>query len=109
VPDELANAFAEVARERIHVPMVKVKGIVEVRCNKPHGVKIIKEAFSSAKKAEKSRDTKLRFYVIAAPKYCLEILADNYKRAEDVLQKVAQDIVANIDKAGGHGTFRREK
>jgi translation initiation factor 2 subunit 1 len=109
VPEDLANAFVEVAQERIHVQMVKVKGIAEISCMKPNGVKIIKEAFANAKKAEKSKDAKLRFYVVAAPKYCIEAFSDNYKCAEDVLQRVAQSVVSNIDKAGGHGIFRREK
>ncbi|MEM2118955.1 MAG: translation initiation factor IF-2 subunit alpha [Candidatus Bathyarchaeia archaeon] len=109
VPEQLATVFAEVAQERIKVPMVKVKGIVEVSCMKPNGVKIIKEAFLNAKKTEKTRDTKLRFYVVAAPKYAIEVMADNYKRAEDTLQKVAQNVISNIEKAGGHGAFRREK
>jgi translation initiation factor 2 subunit 1 len=109
VPEEIATAIAEIAKERMHVPMVKVKGIVELRCMKPKGVKIIKEAFLNAKKAEKSREAKLRFYVIAAPKYCVEVMAENYKQAEAVLQKVAENVVSNVVKAGGQGIFRREK
>jgi translation initiation factor 2 subunit 1 len=109
VPEELANAFTEVGQERIHVSMVKVKGTVEVSCDKPNGVKIIQEAFLNAKKAEKSRDAKLRFYVVATPKYAIEVLADNYKHAEEVLQKVAENVVSNVNKAGGHGVFKREK
>jgi len=109
VSEELAPALAEVVKERIRVPMVKVKGMVELRCAKPNGVKIIKEAFSTAKKAEKSRDAKLRFYVVATPKYCIEVLAENYKYAEDILQRVAQNIVSNVVKAGGQGAFKREK
>ncbi len=109
VPDELAAALAEVAKERIRVPMVKVKGIVELRCMKPNGVKIIKKAFLKAKKAEKSRDAKLRFYVVATPKYRIEVLAENYKHAEAVLQRVAENVVSNVVKAGGQGVFRREK
>jgi len=109
VPEELANAFFVVGQERIRVPMVRIKGTVEVSCIKPNGVKIIKDAFLNAKKAEKSRDTKLRFYVVAAPKYCIEVLADNYKRAEDVFQKTAENVVLSVEKAGGHGVFRREK
>jgi len=109
VPEEIAKTIAEVAQERIHVPMVKVKGTIEVRCMKPNGVKIIKEAFVNAKKSEKLGNTKLRFYVIAAPKYNIEVLAEDYKRAEDTLQKVAQNVVSNVVKAGGQGTFRREK
>jgi translation initiation factor 2 subunit 1 len=109
VPKEIAEAIVEVATERIHVPMVKVKGVVELRCMKPNGVRVIKDAFSAAKKAEKSRDVKLRFYVAAAPKYNVEVLADNYKRAEEVFQEVTQNIVSFVEKAGGQGSSRREK
>jgi len=109
VPEEIATAIAEIAKERMHVPMVKVKGIVELRCMKPKGVKIIKEAFLNAKKAEKSRDAKLRFYVVAAPKYCIEVMAENYKHAEAILQKVGENVVSSVVKAGGQGVFKREK
>jgi translation initiation factor 2 subunit 1 len=109
VPESLAKAFAEVAEERIHVKMVKVKGTLEIRCMKPNGVKIIKDSFLDAKKAEKTKDADVRFYVVAAPNYNVEVLAENYKRAEEVLQKVAQSVVSNVVKAGGQGTFRREK
>src|SRR3990170_312869 len=109
VPEDLAKAFVEVASERIHVKRVKVKGVLEIRCLKPNGVKLIKEAFLDAKKAEKAKDADVRFYVIAAPRYSVEALAENYKRAEEVLQKVSQSVIANITKAGGQGSFRREK
>lgn len=109
VPENLAKAFAEVAEERIRLKMVKVKGTLEIRCMKPNGVKIIKDSFINAKKTEKPKDADVRFYVIAAPKYSVEVSAENYKRAEEVLQKISQSVVSNIVKAGGHGTFRREK
>ena len=108
VPEDLATVFAQVAQERIHVKLVKVKGVLELRCPKPNGVKIIKEAFTKAK-AEKTKDATVTFYVIAAPKYSIEAAAENYKRAEDVLQKVANSVVSNITNVGGQGTFRREK
>jgi translation initiation factor 2 subunit 1 len=109
VPEDLTTVIVEIAKERMHVPMVKVKGVVELRTTNPQGVKIIKEAFLNAKKAEKSREGKVRFYVIAAPKYCIEVMAENYKSAEAVLQRVSENIISNIDKAGGQGVFRREK
>lgn len=109
VPEELATVLAKVAKEKIRLPMVKVKGIVELRCVKPDGVKVIKEAFLHAKKAERSREADLRFYVVAAPRYCIEVSAENYKGAEAVLQRVAENIVSNVVKAGGQGVFKREK
>ena len=108
VPENIAKAFSQVAQERIHVKMVKVKGVLEVRCKKPNGVKLIKETFKTTKK-EKIKDANIKFYVIAAPKYSIEVLAENYKRAEEVLQKTADNVVTNITKVGGQGTFRREK
>jgi len=108
IEESLAKAFAEVAQERIRPKLVKVRGQLEIRCMKPNGVKIIKEAFSKGK-AEKLKDASVTFYVIAAPKYHMEAAAENYKRAEDVLQKVANNVVTYIAKAGGQGTFRREK
>jgi translation initiation factor 2 subunit 1 len=109
ISETLASAIAEIAKERIRVPMVKVKGTVEISCSKPNGVKIIKEAFLNAKKTEKTRDAKLRFYVVAAPKYCVEVMAENYKHAEAILQRVAENVISNVIKAGGQGVFRREK
>jgi len=108
VPEDIAKAFSEVAQERIHVKLVKVRGVLEIRVVKPNGVRVIKEAFHKAK-TEKIKDAKLTFYVIAAPKYSLEVQAENYKRAEDVMQKTADNIVNYIVKAGGQGSFRREK
>lgn len=109
VSEDLAKAFVEVASERIHVKLVKVKGILEIRCLKPNGVKLIKDAFLSAKKTEKTKGAEVRFYVVAAPKYSVEASAENWKRAEEVLQKVSQAVITNIEKAGGQGTFKREK
>jgi translation initiation factor 2 subunit 1 len=108
VPENIATVFAEVGEDRIHIKMVKVKGVLEIRCMKPNGVKVIKEAFAAAK-TEKLRVASVKFYVIAAPKYSIEARAENYKKAEEVFQKAAQSVVSNIIKAGGQGTFRREK
>jgi translation initiation factor 2 subunit 1 len=106
IPENLAKAFTEVAEERIRIKMVKVKGVLEIRCMTPNGVKIIKDTFL---KAEKTKDTDVRFYVKAAPKYSVKVSAEKYKRAEEVLQEVSQSVVGNKVKAGGQGKFRREK
>ena len=109
VPEDIAKVFSEVAKERIHVKLVKVRGTLEIRCLKPNGVKIIKDAFLNGKEAEKTEDSDVRFYVIAAPKYSVEVSAPDWKRAEEVLQKVAESVVTNVTKAGGTGSFKREK
>ncbi len=109
IPEDLAKVLAQVAEERIKIKMVKAKGVLEVRCPKPNGVKCIQDAFLGAKKAQKTKDTKIEFSVIAAPKYSVEVSADNWKRAEEVLEKVSQSVVENITNAGGIGELKRTK
>jgi translation initiation factor 2 subunit 1 len=109
IPEDLAKVIAQVAEERIKIKTVKVRGIIEVRCMKPNGVRCIQESFSEAKKAQEAKDAKIEFSVIAAPKYSVEVTADNWKRAEEVLDKVSENVVDNVTKSGGHGSFKREK
>jgi translation initiation factor 2 subunit 1 len=109
IPEDIAKAFVLVAEERIRIKLVKVRGVLEARCPKPNGVKYIQDAFIDAKKSQKAKDAKIEFCVIAAPRYSVEVAADNWKRAEEILDKVSQTVVTNITKAGGHGSFKREK
>jgi translation initiation factor 2 subunit 1 len=109
IPEDIAKTFAQVAEERIRIKLVSVKGILEIRCMKPNGVKCIQNAFVSAKKAQKAKDAKIEFFVIAAPRYSVEVSADNWKHAEELLDEVSQNVVTNITKAGGTGSFKREK
>jgi translation initiation factor 2 subunit 1 len=109
VPENLAKVFAKVAEDRIQMKIVKVKGAIEIRCMKPNGVRLLKDAFLNAQKAERTKDADVHFYVIAAPKYGVEVSAENYKRAEEILQKASQSVVSNIVNTGGKGAFKREK
>jgi translation initiation factor 2 subunit 1 len=109
IPEDLAKVIAQVAEERIKIKLVKVRGVLEVRCMKPNGVKCIKDAFTVAKQSQEVKDAKIEFCVIAAPKYSVEVSADNWKHAEEVLEKVSESVIANITEAGGHGSFKREK
>jgi translation initiation factor 2 subunit 1 len=109
IPEDIATAFAKVAEERIRIKMVKVRGTLEIRCMKPNGVKCIQNALIDTKKAQETKDAKIEFCVIAAPRYSVEISAENWKRAEELLEKVSQNVITKITKAGGHGSFKREK
>ncbi len=109
IPEDMAKSFAQIAEERIRIKLVQVKGTLEIRCMKPNGVKCIQEAFIEAKKAQKAKGAKIQFFVIAAPRYSVEVSADNWKRAGELLDEVSESVVTNITKAGGHGSFKRDK
>jgi translation initiation factor 2 subunit 1 len=109
IPEGLANVIVQVAEERIRVKMVKVRGVIKVRCMRPNGVRCIQEAFIGARESYGAKDVKIGFYVIAAPRYSVEVSADNWKRAEELFEEVCEGVVGNVIKAGGQGSFTREK
>jgi len=109
IPEDLVKIIVQVAEESIKIKTVKVRGVIEVRSINPNGVRCIQQAFNGAKKAQEAKDAKIEFSVIAAPKYSVEVSADNWKRAEEVLDKVSENVVKNITKTGGTGSFKREK
>jgi translation initiation factor 2 subunit 1 len=109
VPKDIATILAEIAKEKIKMPTVRVKGILELKCTKPNGVTIIREALLSAQRIKKPQGTIVKVYAVAAPKYRIEALAENYKDAETVLKIAAETALKNITNAGGQGNFEREK
>jgi len=109
LPKDVAAALAEVAKDKIRAPMLKIKGLLELQCVKPNGIVYIKEALLNAQKIEKPRDARIRVYAVAAPKYAVEVYAEDYKEAEKILQKAAETAIKTIIKAGGTGDFLRGK
>ncbi len=109
VPKDIAVTLEEIAKERISIQLVKVKGILELQCTKPNGAVLIKETLLKAQKIGESQGTHIRIYVVAPPKYRVEVSAEDYKSAEDALEKATNAALKNIAKIGGKGAFKREK
>jgi len=104
---ELAEALTEIAKEKIKITSVKVKGILNVTCTKPDGVLRIKRALTKAEKIRVPSGSNIRIYVVSPPKYRVDVTAKDYKTANAILQRVVQTAVQDIKKAGGEGTFER--
>ena len=109
VPENLATAITEVAKERIKISLVRVKGTLQLQCMKANGVIILREALLSAQEIEKPTEASVRVYSVAPPKYQIEVSAGDYKVAERLLDEAVQRTLKSITKAGGLGTFQREK
>ncbi len=108
VPKDIAIMIAEVAKEKIRLPRVKIKAILELQCVKPNGAALIREALLTTQKIEKPQGAGVRVYVVAPPKYRIEVLAGDYKEAERILEEAAETAIKNITKVGGQGVFKRE-
>lgn len=109
IPSDIAQALAELAKEKIRPPQVEIKGVLQLTSTKPDGVNIIKKALHAAQKTSIPNTAKIHIHTIAAPKYRLKVEAENYKHAETILRKASETAIKTITKAGGEGSFKREK
>jgi len=108
VNPEIAEILAEIAKEKIVVKRVTIQGIFELTSKNSRGVEEIKQAFDSAQQLADERDADIDVYSLGAPKYRLELTADNYKQAEVVMDDLVdstREIWADKD---GTFSFTRE-
>ena len=109
IDKDLAVTLQAIAKEKIQISLVSVKGILELKNPKPKGVLIIKETLQNAKEIGESEGADLTVYLVSPPKYRIVVSAEDYKSAESVLEKVTESALKTIAKSGGTGSFRREK
>jgi len=109
IPENIAATLEEIAKERIRISVVKITGLLELECTKPEGAVFIRDALVRAQNIKKSKGTEVRVYTVSPPNYRIEVLAEDYKKAEKLLQKAADTVLQTITKLGGQGTFKREK
>jgi translation initiation factor 2 subunit 1 len=104
---ELAEALTSVAKEKIRITSVKVKGSLSVTCTKPDGVLRIKKALIEAKRIKVPSGSSVKIYAVSPPKYRVEVTARDFKTANAILQRVSEVAVRGIKEAGGEGTFEK--
>ena len=109
IDKKLAVTLEEIAKEKIQISLVNVKGILKLQNPKPNGVLIIKDTLEHAKEVGEAEDAEVTVYLVSPPKYRIVVSAEDYKSAENVLEKATESALKFISKSGGTGSFKREK
>lgn len=105
VADEWVKVVYEVAKEHIELPVVKVSGKLELRSTHPRGVLHIKQSLLKSLEIAKKKGYNIRIYVVGTPLYGVEVVAEDYKRAESILKEVVDIALREIRAHGGSGNF----
>ena len=98
---EWIKVFTEVARENIVPPYVKISGYLELTTNAPDGIERIKKVL------QEIESENITVTYVGAPRYRVMVKAEDYKTAEDILQRVANRALEMFKKMGGEGEFHR--
>ena len=92
-----------VVAEKFRPPKVEIKGFFDLQTFQPNGVDIIKKILVSA---EKNTGTTILY--LGGGRYQIKLESDTYKNAEKILSKIEAEVLSEIKKQKGQGSFKRE-
>jgi translation initiation factor 2 subunit 1 len=90
VTKKISKVLAETAKDKIVVKGVTIQGIFEITSLESKGVENIRDALLESKKVAAEYDAAASLYSLGAPKYRIEVTADDYKAAEMALEKAVE-------------------
>ncbi len=108
IPAAWGDVITEIAKVYVEIPQVKIMGTVEIKCRASDGILQIKNALKSGIDAGKDDGIKVDINLIGSPKYRLELVGQNKKKAEAAIEKVSKSIISSIKKSGGQAKFHRK-
>lgn len=104
--EEMMKAIEEES-EKIQIPRVEIRGILEVSIKKPEGIDIIKTILSSVEGSKNNAIIKINY--IAAPRYRIVVTAENFKIAEKVINNTVEKVKSAVEKQHGIFNFIRQE
>lgn len=103
--EEQLSAIEVVAKEKITIPTVSIKGSIEARSDQPQGIEVIKKALLAAEASGDGALVEVKY--IGAPRYTITVTAENYKIAEKILENAVQTAKIMIEKSKGDFSYKR--
>lgn len=105
---KVSKVLTKIAQEKIIIKGVTIQGTIEATSMSSNGLIFIKETLLAMKKFGAEHEALVKLYSLGAPKYKVEVTADDYKQAEQVLEKIIQNSDEAWSKHDGKFSFKRE-
>ncbi len=106
--ESIINAILEEGK-KIQIPLIEIRGILEISSKKPDGIDIIKDVLTDAEKGTKNNPSVISIYYLGAPRYRISVKSENFKIAEKALAHALEKIEKGIAKSQGTYKFTREE
>ncbi|MHB8567848.1 MAG: translation initiation factor IF-2 subunit alpha [Nitrososphaerales archaeon] len=107
-PQELQEPIETTSKDKIAVPIVEVRGLMDIRVKASDGIEVIRSALQSAEDIKNS-GVQVKATYLGTPRYRLTVKAENYKVAERALQSALEKIQTAVEKNKGKFNFTREE
>lgn len=108
VTKKISKVLAEIAKDKIIVKGVTIQGIFEMTTTEARGIELIKDTLLQTMSVAAENDAEVNLHTLGAPKYRIEVIAEDYRSAEATLDKIVSytsDVWSDIR---GEVTFTRD-
>lgn len=100
LPNDILKAIEEESN-KIQVPHVEIRGIVEISLKKPDAIDIIKNILVQVETSKSNATINVTY--VGAPRYRVVVTAENFKVAEKAMNSILERIQSAVSKH--HGSF----
>jgi len=107
VSEEWIQPLLELVKKHVEIKKVKISGIFTLQTLRPDGVEVIKKILTTIKLRSLKQGMSLRIYTIGAPRYRIDLIADEYKEAESVLENIVKEVLRMSEKMDVYASFER--
>lgn len=108
VPKKVAEVFGEIVKDKIIVKSVTIDGFFEITSMDPRGVEVIRRALQETAEVAEKYEAEAEVFTLGAPKYRVEVTADDYKKAEAALEEMVSSLKSTWSEKQGEVTFNRK-
>ena len=106
--ESIISAILEEGK-KIQIPLIEIRGILEISSKKPNGINIIKDVLGEAEQGTKNNPSAISINYVGAPRYRISVKSENFKIAEKALAHALEKIEKGINKHQGTFAFTREE
>jgi translation initiation factor 2 subunit 1 len=108
VSKNVAEVLSEISKDKIVIKGVTIQGVIELTILTSNGVEDIKMTFEDAAGVAEEYDSTINISTMGAPRYRIELTAEDYKKAELALDQTVSSIETNWETVEGTFNFMRE-
>ena len=102
-----SKVLAAIAVDKIVVKGVTIQGEMVITSMAPRGIEDIKETLNETRKIAAEHDAEANLYSMGSPKYRIEVTAEDYRKAENALDKMVQFATEAWENHDGNFSFTR--
>ena len=106
IQSNIQDTIEQISKERITIPEITIKGVIEVSCNESDGVEMVRKALHKGKNID-AKGVKVDITYLASAKYQIAVKAQDYKTAEKAVQESINEVKKSLGKKGQSFSFTR--